>query len=60
MSSLRPKKAAEGMVLTNGKDYSEPGGTVYLGVNDSPDNWYEITAEEAERLQQIEMSEEIM
>lgn len=35
--------ASEGMVLTNGEAY---GKDVYLGVNDSPDNWWEITEEE--------------
>ena len=35
--------ATDGMVLTNGKVY---GRVVYLGVGDSPDNWYEITDEE--------------
>lgn len=54
MSDLRPKTASEGMVLTNGEAYSDVGGTIYLGVNDDPKNWYEITAEEAERLQTIE------
>lgn len=58
MSNLRPKTASEGMVLTNGEVYSDAGGTIYLGVNDSSDNWYEITAEEAERLQAEELSEE--
>lgn len=31
--------ASEGMVLTNGETYSTK---VYLGINDSPDNWHEI------------------
>lgn len=43
--------AAEGMVLTNGEAYSEPGATIYLGKNDIPENWWEITAYEAEELQ---------
>ena len=34
------------MVLTNGEAYSSVGGEVYLGKNDSADNWYEITEEE--------------
>ena len=59
MSNLRPKKASEGMVLTNGEAYSNVGGTIYLGVNDDEKNWHEITAEEAERLQ-AEIPEEIM
>ena len=43
---LKELKAAEGMVLTNGEAFSEVGGSVYLGANDSPDNWNEITEEE--------------
>ncbi len=35
--------ASEGHVLTNGEAYSKE---VYLGKNDSPDNWHEITDEE--------------
>lgn len=31
--------ASEGMTLTNGETY---GIEVYLGCNDSPDNWHEI------------------
>ena len=52
------KKAKDGMVLTNGDAYSSVGGYITLGVNDRPNNWYEITAEEAERLQNEELSEE--
>ena len=39
---LRKMTASEGMYLTNGAVYSKE---VYLGCNDSPDNWYEITEE---------------
>lgn len=35
--------ASDGFVLTNGEVY---GKIIYLGVNDSPDNWHEITEEE--------------
>ena len=35
--------ASDGMMLTNGKTY---GREVYLGVNDSVDNWHEIPAED--------------
>lgn len=41
-------KADEGMMLTNGETF---GKVVYLGTNDSADNWHEITDEEAEKLQ---------
>lgn len=39
---------SDGMRLTNGETVAE--GKVYLGVHDSPENWREITVEEAERL----------
>ena len=39
--------ASEGMTLTNGEVYSKE---IYLGKNDSADNWHEITDEEAARL----------
>jgi hypothetical protein len=42
-------KADEGMTLTNGEAF---GKVVYLGINDSADNWHEITDEEAEKLQE--------
>lgn len=48
---LKEIKAAEGMVLTNGEAYSSVGGSVFLGVNDSIDNWYEITEEEFNEIQ---------
>lgn len=38
--------ASEGMTLTNGETYSK---RVYLGINDSAYNWWEITDEEADR-----------
>ena len=44
-------QADSGMVLTNGETF---GSIVYLGTNDSIDNWHEITEEEAERLQNTE------
>ena len=48
---MKELKADEGMVLTNGKAYSSVGGSVYIGCNDSFDNWHEITdAEYAEIL----------
>lgn len=44
---LRKLTAAEGMTLTNGEAY---GKEIYLGVNDSPDNWHEITDAEYEKI----------
>ena len=47
--------AADGMVLTNGYAYSK---APYLGINDSPDNWHEITdAEYADILAEQEKEE---
>ena len=39
--------ATEGMILTNGETY---GREVYLGSGDSPENWYEITEAEYEKI----------
>lgn len=46
---LRKLIASEGMTLTNGEAY---GKEIYLGCNDKPENWYEITEEEAIKIQQ--------
>lgn len=43
--------ASEGMVLTNGEAY---GKEIYLGCNDSEENWSEITQEEYE----VQLAEE--
>lgn len=43
---LRILTASKGKVLTDGETFSSVGGVVYLGVNDSPDNWHEITEAE--------------
>lgn len=40
--------AKKGYVYTNGETFST---VIRLGINDSADNWHEITEEEAERLQ---------
>ena len=50
--------AAEGMWLTNGEAYSKE---IYLGVNDSIDNWHEITDAEHEEIvkdQEYKISQE--
>ncbi len=39
--------ATEGKVLTNGDAYSKE---IYLGINDSIDNWYEISEAEYEEI----------
>ena len=44
--------ASDGYMLTNGKTYSEK---VYLGINDNPDNWWEVPENEVP-----EESEEIL
>lgn len=49
---LRKLTASEGMTLTNGETFSKE---VYLGKNDAPDNWYEITDSQAEeKLKELE------
>ena len=47
--------ASEGMILTNGQAYSEK---IYLGCNDSAENWHEITKEEYEAKLAEERKEE--
>ena len=47
---LRKLTASEGMVLTDGETYSDVGGSIYLGIFDSPDNWHEITEAEYEAI----------
>ena len=51
---LRKLTAADGMTLTNGETF---GKEIYLGKNDSAENWYEITDEEAKTLQEKLLSE---
>ncbi len=58
-NNLREIKTTKGKVLTNGKAYSSVGGSVFLGVNDSVDNWYEITEEEYERIIAEENQKEV-
>lgn len=44
--------AKEGYVYTNGETFST---VIRLGINDSADNWHEITEEEAEQMQNEEL-----
>ena len=39
---------AEGMRLTDGETVAE--GEVYVGTNDAPENWREVTEAEAEEI----------
>lgn len=39
-------RAKNGFLFTDGEVY---GKTVYLGVNDKPENWHEISKEEYEK-----------
>ena len=56
---LRELKPSKGMALTNGETYSAPDTPIYLGVNDNPDNWREITTEEYNKaLEETEVVEE--
>jgi hypothetical protein len=51
--------AAEGMWLTNDETYSKE---IYLGCNDSIDNWHEITDAEYEEIvkaQEAELEEQM-
>lgn len=52
ISTIELKKltASDGMVLTNGVAYSSVGGSVYLGIHDSADNWHEISEEEYNKI----------
>lgn len=43
--------AREGYVYTNGKTFSD---IIRLGINDSADNWHEITDEEAQAMMERE------
>lgn len=48
-TTLKEVIPSKNMRLTNGTDIAE--GSVFLGIGDSIDNWYEITEEEAQRIQ---------
>ena len=48
--------ASDGMTLTNGEAF---GKEVYLGVNDKPENWHEITDAEAEERQKALLPEDM-
>lgn len=48
--------ADDGMKLTNGEAF---GTTVRLGVNDSADNWHEVTEAEAEQMMAEAEEEEL-
>lgn len=52
--SIRKLTTSEGMMLTNGLAY---GKEIYLGVNDDPENWYEITEEAYEEILKQQESE---
>lgn len=49
--------ASNGMFLTNGESY---GKEVFLGLNDKPENWHEITEEEYEKIQAAQTEQETM
>ena len=54
--TMRKLTASKGYVLTNGDVY---GKEVYLGVNDSAENWHEITdAEYADIVKKLEQEME--
>ena len=45
-------KAKDGYVYTNGEAY---GKEIYLGVNDKPENWHEITEEQYDKILEEEL-----
>lgn len=47
--------ATEGMILTNGEIY---GKEVFLGTGDSPDNWWEISEKEYDKIMKEAMNNE--
>ncbi len=51
---LKKLTSSEGMTLTNGEAY---GKEVYLGINDSADNWHEITDAEYEEIERARSEE---
>lgn len=51
---IRKITASAGYVLTNGEAY---GKEIYLGCNDTPENWHEITEEEYEEIMKKEAEE---
>lgn len=55
---IKGLRAAKGMRLTNGETYSDPEETIYLGANDKPENWYEVTEAEYEKIQERQMGVE--
>lgn len=48
--------ASEGMTLTNGETY---GKEIYLGCNDSAENWREITESEVPSNEETKSGEEL-
>ena len=52
---IRKLIASEGKVLTNGVAFGEE---VFLGKNDAPENWHEITKEEYEEIKKAKEAEE--
>ena len=49
--------ASEGVTLTNGETY---GKEVYLGCNDTPENWYEISDEEYAKILSEQENAEVL
>lgn len=47
--TIQKLTASDGMTLTDGEAF---GKEVYLGRNDKPENWQEITDEQAKTLQE--------
>lgn len=52
---LRELRPSDGMCLTNGEVAKPPNESIYLGINDSPDNWHEITEQEYNAIMEQQM-----
>ena len=52
--TIKKLTASQGMTLTNGEAY---GKEIYLGKNDSPFNWYEITDAEYAHIMALQEAE---
>ena len=57
---LRELRPSDGMCLTNGEVVKPPNESIYLGINDSPDNWHEISEEEYNAIMEQQVEAEVI